>query len=66
MKEITDELKTGDNAKDVLEDYNSEACVDSLKGLNEEMEFLKGMDLETMNADSLENLAGKLHQVDLS
>ncbi len=48
MKEITDELKTGDNAKDVLEDYNSEACVDSLKGLNE-MEFLKGMDLETMN-----------------
>lgn len=60
MKEITDELKTGDNAKDVLEDYNSEACVDSLKGLNEEMEFLKGMDLETMNADSLENLAGKL------
>ena len=66
MKEITDELKTGDDAKDVLEDYNSEACVDSLKGLNEEMEFLKGMDLETMNADSLENLAGKLHQVDLS
>ena len=66
LDEIADSLKTGDNAKDSLENYNSEACVDSLKGLNEEMEFLKDMDFETMDADSLENLAGKLHQVDLS
>lgn len=65
-KEISDSIKTGDNAKESLENYNSEACVDSLKGLNEEMELLKDMDFETMDADSLENLTGKLHQVDLS
>ena len=61
-----DAIKTGDSAKEVLKNYNSEACVDSLKGLNQEMKYLKDLDIEYMDVDSLENLTDKLHQVDLS
>ena len=65
MNEIADAVKTGDNVQDALEDYNSEACVSSIKGLNDEMKLLQDLDFDSMDASSLEQLTGKLHQVDL-
>ena len=65
-KEIVDAAKTGDNAEEVLQDYNSEACVSSLNGLNEELKLLQDLNFETLDAEGLEILNGKLHQVDLN
>lgn len=66
IKGTVDAAKRGDEAKEVLEKYNSEACSDTISGLDDELKKLKELDFDNMDEADLGSVMDKLHKVDMS
>ncbi len=61
-----DALERGNEAKEVLEKYNSEACSDTISGLDDELKKLQELDFDNMDEADLGSVMDKLHKVDMS
>lgn len=62
--ETVDNMKTGDNAKDVMKDYNSDACKILLEELNKEKTLLNGTDYDSLTAESIDKILSQTHVAD--
>ena len=62
--ETVDNMKTGDNAKDVMKDYNSDACKILLEELNKEKTLLNGTDYDSLTAESIDKILLQTHVAD--
>ena len=62
--ETVDNMKTGDNAKDVVKDYNSDACKILLEELNKEKTLLNGTDYDSLTAESIDKILSQTHVAD--
>ena len=61
-----DGSKRSDEVKKTLEDYNSEACKDTLQGLHDEIEELDKIDFDNITSEDIDKIKGKLNNTDIS
>lgn len=64
--DIVDAAERGDETKEILEDYNSEACKSTLDGLQKEIKELDKINMDNVTTDDIGQLMKKTQITDVS